>query len=88
MNPYSDNTNSDLMKACLYLEENGSAEKKTQLVKQNESKNLNVNSESHLGCLLGELFCICNEFSTYLVFLLLPLNHFALPLGHLVFFCF
>ena len=62
--------------------------KKTQLVKQNESKNLNVNSESHLGCLLGELFCICNDFSTYLVFLLLPLNHFALPLGHLVFFIF
>ena len=25
MNPYSGNTNSDLMKACLYLEENGSA---------------------------------------------------------------
>ena len=50
---------------------------KTQLVQQNESKNLNVNNETHFGCLFGELPCICNEFSTYLVFLLMPISHFA-----------
>ena len=58
---------------------------KTQLVQQNESKNLNVNNETHFGCLLREVFCICNEFSTYLVFLLLPINHFALQNHKLVF---
>ena len=51
--------------------------KKTQLVKQSESKNLNVNNETHFGCLLREVFSICNEFSTYLVFLLMPISHFA-----------
>ena len=35
--------------------------KKTRLVKQNESKNPNVNHETHFRCHLGELFCICNE---------------------------